>query len=374
MHDLQRDDIARRIATRASVTAELDAPHGLDGSIDLTIATHEDGPPAHVRVAAIDALERGETHYTDRQGILPLREALAARTAAEGFPADPAGVVITNGGSEALYIILQSLVIPGDSVFVVGGTSPNVAHMIAFMGGEIVWIDGGADLPESPNARLLLVSDPSPADGTLAADGAVERLATQALERGIEVVLDRSLAWSQFTHLTPLFSDPAITEQVLTVGSFSHAWDMAGWRAGYFTTPVTHRAKMQGLKLAMSICTSTASQYAALAALEGPDDWLIARRTRMAERRDEIIALLADAGIPTTTPSAWPPLLLDTRLIQPDDEQAAAMIRDACGVIVEPASHWGPAYRGRCRLRLDASVETLREGIARLAAFHNSCG
>ena len=62
------------------------------------------------------------------------------------------------------------------------------------------------------------------------------------------------------------------------------------------------------------------------------------------------------------------------RTIHPDDRRAAVMIRESAGVIVDPGSEWGPATRGFTRIRLDAGAEALREGIARLAAFHATCG
>lgn len=371
--DAERDEIGRRIAARTRAMLGTGDGARPAAAIDLTVPG-PDGPPEHVRAAAIAALERGETHYTDRQGILPLREAIAARSTGEEFPAQPDGVVVTNGGSEALYILLQSVVGPRDGVLVAGTVAPNVARMIAFMGGRIEWLPADAEIPTGTPATVLLASNPSPAGGVALPVGALERLVVAALERDMAVIIDRSLSWSTFEPLGVPFADAELGARVMTAGSFSHAYGMAGWRAGYFTTPLAQRARMQELKQAMSICTSTASQYAALAALEGPGDWLIARRARFAALRDEAVAALDAAGIPAIAPDAWPPLLLDTRLVHPDDRQAAAMIRESAGVVVEPGSAWGPAARGYTRIRLDAGADALREGIARLAAFHSACG
>ncbi len=367
------DQIGRRIAARTVAMLDAGGTASVAGAIDLT-APGSDGPPEHVRAAAVAALERGETHYTDRQGILPLREAIAARSTAEGFAAEPDGVVVTNGGSEALYILLQSVVAAGDGVLVAGTVAPNVIRMVAFMGGRIEWLPATGEIPTRTTARVLLAGNPSPAGGVALPTGALERLAAAALERELAVIVDRSLAWSAFDPRGVPFADPALGARLMTAGSFSHAYGMAGWRSGYFTAPLAQRARMQELKQAMSICTSTASQFAALAALRGPDDWLAARRARFTALRDEVVAALDAAGVPAVAPDAWPPLLLDTRLVHPDDREATAMIRDAAGVVVEPGSGWGPAARGFTRIRLDAGADGLREGIARLAAFHNTCG
>ncbi|HRA30787.1 MAG TPA: pyridoxal phosphate-dependent aminotransferase [Thermomicrobiales bacterium] len=367
------DQIGQRIAGRARELLGVSEMSGPAGAIDLTVAG-PDGPAEHVQSAAIAALERGETHYTDRQGILPLREKIAEQSTIEGYPAQPDAVVVTNGGSEALYILLQSVVTPGTGVLVAGAIAPNVARMLVFMGGRVEWIPAGGEIPAGTMASVLLAGNPSPASGIALPHGTIERLAAAALDREMAVIIDRSLAWSAFDPAGMPFADAEIGARVMTAGSFSHAWGMAGWRAGYFTTPLDQRARMQELKQAMSICTSTASQFAALAALEGPNEWLASRRARFLSIRDEAITALDAAGIPAIPPDAWPPLLLDTRLIHPDDRQAAAMIRQSAGVIVGPGSAWGPTARGYTRIRLDADVDALREGIARLAAFHNTCG
>jgi bifunctional pyridoxal-dependent enzyme with beta-cystathionase and maltose regulon repressor activities len=123
----------------------------------------------------------------------------------------------------------------------------------------------------------------------------------------------------------------------------------------------------------MSICTSSVSQYAALAALESSEEWLAARRRMFAERLEWVSDALAEALVPTIRPDAWPVLLLDTRLIHPDDERAAAMLAENAGVRVEPGSRYGSSCAGFVAIRLDASEESLRAGIDRLRAFHNSC-
>lgn len=373
--------IGRRLAQRAvAVAAASTAASGTSGAIDLT---HPAGshPPAVVQAAAHAALDRGETHYTARPGIPQLCAALAARSTAEGFPADPDRVVVTNGGAEALYIALQSVVRPGQRVLLAGPVSPNVATMVQFIGGTTAQIETTAPARFNPtadsiaghDADILLLASPSPVSGVAIPPDELAAISGAAIERGMTVVLDRSLAWCCYDPALAQFPDPDLGSKLLTTGSFSLAYEMAGWRAGYFTAPARYAGEMLELKQAMSICTSSISQYAALAALEEAGDWLADRRETLLARRDGIIRRLEEAGLFVVVPDAWPYLLLDTRLIHPDDQQAATMLREQAGVAVEPALPYSPSLAGYTRITLTAGGDALEEGLDRLINFHNSC-
>ncbi|MDQ3548661.1 MAG: aminotransferase class I/II-fold pyridoxal phosphate-dependent enzyme, partial [Chloroflexota bacterium] len=350
------------------------------GTIDLTQPAAPT-PPAAINAAANDALDRGETHYTARPGIPQLCAALAARSTAEGFPAAPDAVVVTNGGSEALYIALQSVLRPGQRVLLAGPVAPNILTMVAFIGAEAIQLETTAITRFTPTAEaiarydadVVLLASPSPVTGVAIPRAELVEIVRSATERGMAVILDRSLAWCSYDPELARFPDPEVGGQLLTTGSFSLAYDMAGWRVGYFTAPSEHATTMLELKQAMSICTSAISQFAALAALDDTGDWLSERRTATLARRDALIARLEEAGLFVITPDAWPYLLLDTRLIQPDDQQASAMLREQAGVYVEPASPYSLSLAGYTRITLAASEDALDTGLDRLISFHNAC-
>ena len=106
--------------------------------------------PEHVQAAAAAALDRGETHYTTRPGVIPLREAIAQRLTADGFPATVETVLVTNGGAEALYIALQMLLTPSRRMVVAGPVPPNVVAMIRFIGAEPVLLPADVDVSLLP--------------------------------------------------------------------------------------------------------------------------------------------------------------------------------------------------------------------------------
>lgn len=372
--------LAPRMERIASHEPEDAAPAPAD-VIDLTAAEHAE-PPPYVAAAAQAALERGETHYTDRAGILPLREALAARLQTEGIAADAGRLIITNGGSEARFIALQTLVRAGTGmrVLAVGPLQADVRRLLSLLGADVV------DLPlrgsrrfrpqmrdieaALPTVGLVLVADPCPLSGVADAEGTAELL-TRAARAGLPVVLDRSAAWQRYDgaahtlHLTP-------DANVWVVGSFSDTWALQGWRIGYLLAPSTEVGAPVELKQAMSICTSSVAQQVALAVLDADSDWLDTRRAALRARRDAVLQELAFGGVDLLVPDAWPSLLLHTWAVQPDDRAAAEMLERQARVRVEPATRHGEGLVGWTRIVLGDDERAL-EGVRRLIGFHLTC-
>lgn len=361
----------RAVALIAAMPPQCDAP---GGEIDLT--TPEIPPiPAAVREAAEAALDRGETHYTTRPGVIPLREAIARRMTEEGFPATADAMLITNGGSEALYIALQTLLGKDQRIIVAGPTAANVIEMIRFIGAEPVWAtDAGGFFPSAEvidaiDASAILLASPSPVTGLALASGELAAIVESAVRREMTVFLDRSLATALYDPAMARFGNPELGAKVVTMGSFSTGHGLAGWRVGWLTAPPDAMKGPRELKQDMSICTTAVSQYAALAFLDVPETWMAARREAFARRRDETIAGLQGSGLVPVTPDAFPSLLVDVRAVEEDDRRFASRARDETGVIMQPASVFGSATSGFVRLDLGAPAAALRDGIARLTDF-----
>ena len=362
---------ARAVALIAAMAPQFDAT--ANGEIDLTRAEASPAPTS-VQEAAGAALDRGETHYTTRPGVIPLREAIARRMIADGFPATADAMLITNGGSEALYIALQTQLEKGQRVIVAGPTAPNVVAMIRFIGAEPVWPhETGSFFPSAESiaasdASAILLASPSPVTGRALAPEALEAVIVAAVRREMTVFLDRSLATALYDPVLARFPNPELGANVVTVGSFSTGHGLDGWRVGWLTAPPEAMKGPRALKQDMSICTTAVSQYAALAFLEVPEAWMAARRAEFARRRDVAIAGLQNSGLVPVMPDAFPALLIDVRAFD-DDRRFAARVREEAGVVVQPGSIFGPATAGFVRIDLGAPAATLREGIARLAAF-----
>ncbi|MEZ4520752.1 MAG: aminotransferase class I/II-fold pyridoxal phosphate-dependent enzyme [Thermomicrobiales bacterium] len=347
------------------------------GMIDLTTA--EPAPtPEHVGLTAKTALNQGETHYTDASGIPQLRAAIARHLGGLGFAIEPQSIGVSNGGTEAVYIALQVALKPGDRALVVEPMSQHMVDMVTFIGAEPVRV-GGNDaegfLPdpaaiEGLDARALLIASPSPITGRRVPDDRLEAIITAARAKGISVILDLSYAAGLYEPAPVGFSNPQLAEEIVLTGSFSTAHGLAGWRIGYFCSPAADRVLLQGLKTAMSICTTAVSQFAAVAALGEPDDWFEERRSHFAANRDSVIAMLDETGISYITPDAFPPLLIDVGPYGGGDA-VAARLADA-GVIVDPGSNFGGSTRNYIRINLGVPREALIEGVGRIVELTGS--
>jgi aspartate/methionine/tyrosine aminotransferase len=126
------------------------------------------------------------------------------------------------------------------------------------------------------------------------------------------------------------------------------------------------------LKQAMSICTTAVSQYAALAVLDGPGDWLEARRAEYTRRRNEVIDRLQTTPLVPIEPDAYPALLVDVQAVASDDRRFAERLRAETGVVVTPGSTLSPATAGFIRLDLSVPAAALTAGLDRLASFARS--
>lgn len=367
--------MGRALANRALIVADAQSGGTSTGStelIDLTSGENRQAPE-HVQQAAKDALDRGETHYTTRPGITELRQAIAQQSAAAGVPCTADSTVITNGGSEALYIALQCVVKSGDKVAIVGPVAPNVIQMIEFIGGTAVHLTGGlengfypsVDAVKGANAKSVLVTSPSVLTGTALSDDDLQQIIRASMDKSSEVILDRSAATCSYEPQPRLFSDESLGSYPIVIDSFSHGYGLGGWRIGYFTAPDHLMGDLRNLKQAMSICTTAVSQYAALAAVEGPDDWLTERRRDYARRRDRATELLAEAGLPVFESVAYPSIMIDVRSLDSSDVSVSSRLERE-GVRVEPGSKFGDGTAGFIRIDLGAPESELWSGIEQI--------
>jgi aspartate/methionine/tyrosine aminotransferase len=346
------------------------------GEIDLTTPEALD-VPEHVQAAAAAALDRGETHYTTRPGVVPLREAIAERLTADGFPASAETVLVTNGGAEALYIALQMLLAQSRRMVVAGPVPANVAAMIRFIGAEPVLLPTGVESRFYPSVHAvtaaegssLLLSSPSPVTGLALSPSEQEALIAKSIERGMMVVLDRSLATALYDPALARFGNPELGANLVRIGSFSAGYGLVGWRVGWLSAPPETMKLFSELKQAMSICTTAVSQFAALSVLDGPADWVELRRVDFIRRRDEAMGRLRTTPLVPVEPDAYPALIVDVRAVDTDDRGFAARLRAEMGVIVAAGSTFGPGTAGFVRLDLSAPAATVAAGIERMASF-----
>jgi aspartate/methionine/tyrosine aminotransferase len=313
--------------------------------------------------AVIDSLERGETGYTSGAGIQEVCEAVAAWSTAAGFPVEAGRVVVTNGASEARYILLRGLVTPGRRVLMTDQFDADTARIAEMVGGEV---SISAGLPEPESGDLVLVAEASGFEGSRIDQEQIAAFLQAAAGAGATVVVDRSAVFDSYIAPEP-FLRPELTGDIYTIGSMAGLLGLDAWRVGYLTSPEATFRRLAELKESMSISTSTPSQYAALSTLEHAGEILEAARQQATTRRDRATGLLDAAGIGYRMPDISPGLLIEAGM---DDVRAADLLA-AQGVRVEPGSVFSERLSGWLRIDLRAPVDVLEDGIRQMVAVLN---
>lgn len=336
--------------------------------IDLS-AEHLGLPtPEHVRQGAKDALDAGETHYTTRPGINPLRRAVAEKLAAEnGIAVHPEReVLITCGEQEALWVALHVLLEPGDEAILVPPARAGDADIVRMARAtpHVLAADPDRGLGLDADAVARAVTERTKAivlrapGLTAPGDAELDALARVAAEHELTVIAVESLE--------PLLHDgavhrsiaalPGMAERTVTINGFSAIWGLEAWRVAYLAGPEALVEPMIALKQALSICSPAVSQYAALAAVLGPQDRVAEAQAEVRARRAALVAALDEGGARCVAPAAgW------HVLVQAGEEAAAAAgVRAAPGDTV--------SLSGWLRLSLTEPPERLRLAGRRLAA------
>lgn len=213
--------------------------------------------PAAVREAADQALQRGETHYTDRPGILPLREQVAAQLAARfNITADAAGgVVITCGVTEARFVAVQQM-LPVGGTLVALSHPERVAAACTIRGASLFGPDELVQDSQDGKATVLYLTSETP-------EVVRSDWLKRAGEEGWPVIFEVSGA----SEYHPAAS--GVTDQTITIGGIGLEEGMESWRLGYLAAPLKTTGPLRDFKQALTICTTNVSQWGALALEEG---------------------------------------------------------------------------------------------------------
>lgn len=335
----------------------------------------------HIVEATIAALDRGETHYTDRTGIAPLRAAVAARFGTlDDIAYEPKGeILICGGGREALFVATQMLIEPGDEVLVAEPAPAAYAEGVRLAGGVPIPVPTRAEdrfalkaetvrALITPRTRALLFGSPAVPSGGVTTGADLEALAELARVHNLLVVWDETYREWAFggAEQANLAALPGMRERTVIVGSFSARYAMAGWRAGYVVGPASLVRPVTLMKQALTICSPAPSQWAALAALDGPQGAAAATVREVAARRGAACRALGALGL--ACPGDGSPFLwFDVRGLGSDGRGFVAAAADGAALLLRAGEEYGDPGAGWVRLTLNAPADQLTAAIERLA-------
>ena len=338
-----------------------------EDAINLGLGQPDFPTPDHARQAAIDAIESGKADgYTSNKGTLELREALQEKYDRDyGLSLNPEQFIATAGGSEALHVTLEAHVDPGQEVIYPdpGFVSYNALTHLA--GGEPKPVPLREDLTMDPatveeaitdETAVFVVNSPANPTGAVQSPEDMREFARIADEHDVLCLSDEVYEHIVFEgeHRSPL--EFAKTDNVVVVGACSKTYSMTGWRLGWVTGSERRVERILRAHQYGQACATAASQYAAEAALSGPQDPVAEMVSAFEERRDVLLDGLEEMGLDCPTPKgafyAMPSV--------PEGWVDAAIDR---GVVVVPGDAFGESGAGSARISYAVGVETLKEAL-----------
>lgn len=266
--------------------------------------------PAHIREAAKQALRDNPNEVSPVGGLPALREAVAARMQREnGIPASADNVIITTGGQEGLFLIMQALLDPGDEVLVPDPRYTSYDEAIESAGGRMVMIptdheDAFNLRPEAiraaitPRTKALLIVTPSNPTGGIVTEERLREIAQIAIEHNIVVISDEiyeKFVYDHWKHFS-IGSLPGMAERTITLNGFSKTYAMTGLRVGYVVAPANFIRALEQVKAHTSGAAAAVSQRAALAAVTGTQEPVQEFHRIYDERRRVLMAGLSSLG------------------------------------------------------------------------------
>ncbi|MBV2187132.1 MAG: pyridoxal phosphate-dependent aminotransferase [Rhizobium sp.] len=275
--------------------------------------------PDNIKKAAIDAINRGETKYTPVSGIPELRKAIAEKFRREnGLDYKPEQTIVGTGGKQILFNAFMATLNPGDEVIVPAPYWVSYPEMVALCGGTPVFVSTkqennfkltAAELESviTPKTKWFIFNSPSNPSGAAYSHDELKALTDVLVKHPhVWILTDdlyEHLTYGDFKFATPVEVEPKLYDRTLTMNGVSKAYAMTGWRIGYAAGPLELIKAMDMIQGQQTSGACSIAQWAAVEALNGPQDFIPANKKIFEGRRDLVVSMLNQAtGIKCPTP------------------------------------------------------------------------
>ena len=256
--------------------------------IDFTLGDPDVQPHQAIKDAACDAIQSGKTRYSQNAGLLDLRQTISNYyERREGFKYDPVSeIMVTVGAMEGLYLALVSILNPGDEVIIPAPYYVNYTQMVQMCHAVPVIVDNSerndlsfdvADIEKAitDKTRAIMINTPSNPTGRIIPQEAIEGIAELAKKRNLVVISDEVYKCLIYDNrpFQSIVAIPGMRERTILINSLSKEFCMTGYRIGYVLAPQEVIAAMTKLQENVAACAPLPSQYAAIMALSGEEDY-----------------------------------------------------------------------------------------------------
>ncbi len=351
--------------------------------IHLEIGEPDFDTPPHIVDAACEALRKGATHYTPSAGIMDLRKAIAAEISrGRNQPVDVSQVVVTPGAKPIMFYVIMALGEPGREIIYPNPGFPIYESMINFVGAKAVPIplreergfrfdvDELKSLITDKTALIILNSPQNPTGGVLEEED-LKQIAEICVERDIPVLSDEVYEHILYDgKFASIATQPgmSVSERTIILHGFSKSYAMTGWRLGYGVMPAALADHISRLMTNSNSCTNAATQYAGLAALQGPQDSVGKMVAAFRQRRDIIVAGLNQLpGVSCVLPKGAFYVFPNIKGTGMTSREAEDFFMKEAGVACLSGAAFGQYGEGYLRLSYANSVDNIEIALDNMA-------
>jgi len=353
--------------------------------ISLGIGQPDFRTPEHVVEAAIKALRDGHHGYTPANGILPLREAVAADLHKRfGVTVSPEEVMIMPGGKPTMFMSILMFGEPGVEIMYPDPGFPIYRSMIEYTGATPVSIpireeNGFAFSAEetlgliTPKTRLIIINSPANPTGGVTPKAEVDKFVA-GLEAWPDVAVMSDEIYDQMLYdgekHVCLLSYPSIRDRLILLNGWSKTYAMTGWRLGYAIWPGKLYNHARKLAVNLHSCVNAPTQYAGLAALTGPQDAVHQMVAEFDKRRQVVVELLNQLpGVSCIVPKGAFYAFPNVKRTGWKAKPLANALLDEAGVALIGGPDFGILAEGYLRLSYANSTENIRKALGRMGDF-----
>lgn len=359
-----------------------------DDVIDFTLGDPDVQTHQAIKDAACDAIQQGRTRYSQNAGLIDLRKTISAYYGhKEGFWFNPeTEVMVTVGAMEGLYLALISILDPGDEVIIPAPYYVNYTQMVRMCHATPVLVDNPerndlsfdvTDIEKAitPKTRAIMINTPSNPSGRIIPQDKIVGIAELAKKYDLVVISDEVYKCLIFDNM-PFRSIVAIDgmrERTILINSLSKEFCMTGYRIGYVLAPEEIIAAMTKLQENVCACAPLPSQYAAIKALSGEEDYSKNMVDIFTERRNILFEGLSKIDkFNVKAPEATFYMMVDISKTGMDSIDFCYTMLRAVHVAAVPGVTYGQSCNHYVRIAFTLDVEKIKEGVKRITEFVNS--
>jgi aspartate/methionine/tyrosine aminotransferase len=341
--------------------------------------------PKHILNAAVEATEKGFTHYTEIDGILELRQVISKKLEKDNdIDADArTEITVTSGSQEAMLIAALGFLNRGDEALILDPYYPAYLEDTLIAEAKPVPIQ----LDEEKNyrietetlekkitekTRMIWMCNPSNPTGNVFSKQDLETIAEAAQKHNLIVFSDEiyeKIVYDDTKHIS-IGSLPNMKDRTIIVNGFSKAYAMTGWRIGYIAAEKKLSTTLRKLHYYTTLCPNAISQKAAIEALKGPQDCVREMVTEYDRRRKHVLNELAKIDtLSYNEPRGAFYVFPNFSAYEKSDEEMASSLLKEAGVVTAPGSGFGKAGEGHLRISYSISYEQVKEGMERIKKY-----